>query len=103
QAASGAIKKAADLVKSNLADQLKTITDQVQRERAANFEALQRLLLRHDLPDSSYDVNVTLEGQSRYQARMIGSAGIKVSWVIELEIPGSHVFAGVLKVERVAP
>lgn len=97
------IKKAAAQVKTLLGNEIKNIGTQVQSERQASMKALERLLLKQDLPDSVHRVNLKLQDNSSYLARLAGSAESKVEWVIDLEVPSDSLFASPLRVEKIMP
>jgi hypothetical protein len=72
-------------------------------ERDACFKALERLLLRHTLPESLVSTRLSIEGGSRYQAQQTGLVPYGLEWTTSLAIPEGHPLATVLRVERVVP
>ena len=69
-----------------------------------NFQHLETLLLQHELPESSQVVNVRLSKSGRYRAELSGSAtGIELSWEMNLDIPGDHIFKEPLRVRALMP
>lgn len=104
QAADDLIKRAAAGLKQGLADHLSGVGSQVQRERSSNLRALEILLRNRELPDSQRHVEILLEaGGTRYSAQVRGKADIGIDWVQALDIPASHMFAHVIKVEKLSP
>ena len=104
QGADDAIMRMAGQIKQNLSDQLAQVAGQVQRERSSPLRAIEMLLRRGDLPDSSSHLEVALGGaRSPYVAQVRGRADIGLEWVQALDIPSSHLFAQLVKVERLSP
>src|SRR5262249_5459374 len=65
------------------------------------MKALEGLLLRHDLPETTLGMQLQVVGGTRYAARLLGSTSFGLESVIELEIPAGHLFSHVLRVDRV--
>jgi hypothetical protein len=104
QGADDAIMRVAGQIKQALSDKLAQVASQVQRERSSPLRAIEMLLRHRDLPDSSSHVEVALSPtRSVYAAQVRGRADIGLEWVQSLEIPSSHLFAQVVKVERLSP
>ncbi|HYU16142.1 MAG TPA: hypothetical protein VEL05_08730, partial [Candidatus Acidoferrum sp.] len=104
QGAEDAIVRMAGQIKQTLADQLAQVAGHVQRERSSPLRAIEMLLRHRDLPDSTSHVEVMLSGsRAGYAAQVRGRADIGLEWVQALDIPTSHLFAQLLRIERLAP
>ena len=105
QGAEDAIMRMAGQIKQALSDQLAQVSNQVQRERTSPLRAIEMLLRHRGLPDSSSHVEVTLApgGLGGYAAQVRGRADIGLEWTQVLEIPSSHLFGQLVKVERLSP
>ncbi|HWM87620.1 MAG TPA: hypothetical protein VNO33_17320 [Kofleriaceae bacterium] len=103
QGADDAIMRMAGQIKQGLSDQLAQVAGQVQRERSSPLRAIE-MLLRRNLPDSTSHVEVTLTGsRSGYAAQVRGRADIGLEWLQSLDIPATHLFSQLVKVERLSP
>ncbi len=104
QSSDDAIKRTIGQIKQALNDQLTQVVGQINRERSGNLRALEMLLRHRDLPDSTHHVEVVLASDGRgYSAQVRGKADIGVEWVQSLDIPTSHMFAHLVRVERLSP
>jgi hypothetical protein len=104
QSSDDAIKRTIGTIKQALNDQLAQVVSQINRERSGNLRALEMLLRHRDLPDSTHHVEVVLAGDGRgYSAQVRGKADIGVEWLQSLDIPASHMFAHLVRVERLSP
>ena len=105
QGAEDAIMRMAGQIKQALSDQLAQVASQVQRERTSPLRAIEILLRHRGLPDSTSHVEVTLApgGHGGYAAQVRGRADIGLEWTQVLEIPSSHLFGQLVKVERLSP
>jgi hypothetical protein len=104
QSADDAIKRTIGQIKQALNDQLTQVVGQINRERSGNLRALEMLLRHRDLPDSTHHVEVVLAADARgYSAQVRGKADIGVEWLQSLDIPGGHMFAHLVRVERLSP
>ena len=104
QSSDDAIKRTIGQIKQALNDQLTQVVGQISRERSGNLRALELLLRHRDLPDSTHHVEVVLAGDGRgYTAQVRGKADIGVEWLQSLDIPSSHMFAHLVRVERLSP
>ncbi len=70
------------------------------QERGACVEALERLLIRHDLPDMKWELRLLLTGNGHYGCRAQVSTGFGASATLELEVPKDHLFERVVRVDR---
>jgi len=73
----------------------------VAREREASVQALEALLLRHDLPDTKTSLSVQAQGSGLYAARLRASTPYGVDATIELDVPSSHLYGNVIRVARI--
>ena len=104
QSSDDAIKRTIGQIKQALNDQLTQVVAQISRERSGNLRALEMLLRHRDLPDSTHHVEVVLAADGRgYSAQVRGKADIGVEWLQSLDIPSSHMFAHLVRVERLSP
>jgi len=91
-------------VHSTLEAELSQLRATVTQGRAENLGRLEALLLRHDLPESTQIVNASLGKDGRYSAELVGSAaGTEVSWVMDLDIPGDHLFNEPVRIRELLP
>jgi hypothetical protein len=72
-----------------------------ERDRGGPMQALATLLLRHDLPDATTEVRVTLGGGSRYVAQLHVLALTDLEAVVDLEVADDNAFAHPLRVDKV--
>ena len=72
------------------------------QERKACVDALERLLVKHDLPSMSSELRVSLARGGHYicQARVSTAFGVDAS--LELDVPIDHLFERVVRVDRLA-
>ncbi len=98
------LRKAAESLKAQVAAGNQEIQVRKQRERAGNAKITERLLLHHELPDSTNTVAITLNGEgSGYGARVDGSCKQGLRWTFAAEIPAQNQFHEVLKVSTLSP
>ena len=71
-----------------------------ERDRGGAMQALGTLLLRHDLPDATTEVRVTLGEGSRYVAQLHVLALADLEAVVDLEVADDHAFARPLRVDK---
>jgi hypothetical protein len=104
QGADDAILRMAGQIKQSLSDQLAQVASQVQRERSSPLRAIETLLRHRDLPDSTSHIELSLSAnRAGYTAYVRGRADIGLEWVQALDIPASHLFGQLVKVERLSP
>ena len=87
-------------VKSGLNDDLARMAAQITRERSSLLGVLEKLLVKHDLPDAKQKVVVSMVGTTNYEAKLTESA-LHLESVLELEIPTDSIYAQPLRVEKV--
>jgi hypothetical protein len=103
----GAIERAAgDAVKSEIAqtkttlaaEQAKLDAERAQ-ERQRCVKALERLMLRYDLPDSETSVVISTAGQA-YAAKLRSTTPFGLVTTLQLEIPQANLFAHDVRIDR---
>lgn len=104
QSSDDAIKRTIGQIKQSLNEQLGQVVAHIGRERGGNLRALELLLRHRDLPDSTHHVELVLAPDGRgYSAQVRGKADIGVEWLQSLDIPPGHLFAHLVRVERLSP
>ncbi len=101
RAAADAVRNELAAVRGVLTSAIADIEADALRERDGCVAALEKLLLRHDLPGTESSVHVGLEGGQSYSARMRGKTSFGLTTLLQLDIPASSLFAHDLKVERI--
>jgi hypothetical protein len=101
-------KSAAELVRTEtsnvrtaLAGEQSKFEGASARERETCVRALEHLLLRHDLPDTQLVLSLTAQGGTRYVGRLRSTTPFGVIAMLDVEIPGAHLFGHVLRIDRV--
>jgi hypothetical protein len=74
---------------------------QADRDRGGAMRALGTLLLRHDLPDATTEIRVTLGEGARHVAQLHVLALDDLEAVVELDIADGHPFSHALRVDKV--
>jgi len=75
-----------------------------KRERAANARIIEHLLLNHELPDSTNDVDIALSSDgASYSAEIKGKNQQGLHWRFIATIPPDNQFSGVKKVGDLIP
>jgi hypothetical protein len=72
-----------------------------EQARTACENALGTLVLRTDVPDAVAIVRMSVGGDGQYDAQVTARTSYGLSWSFPVEIPSSHAFARVLRVDRV--
>jgi len=70
-------------------------------ERGKCVKALEALLLRHDLPSTTSSVHLKANGNAPYAAELRTKTPLGVVATIELDIPASHLFGHIFRVDRI--
>lgn len=96
-----AVRRESAQVRAALAADLQLIEAEAATLRGRCAEALEALLVQHDLPDAEETLSVRWTG-SAYEARLRQRARFGVDAILELELAGSSLFAHDLRVDRVA-
>jgi hypothetical protein len=76
-------------------------TAEATRELGVCLEALQRLLLAYDLPETHVGLHVGLAG-TRYATRAILKTAFGLEARLDLEVPAGHLLAEIVRVDRLA-
>ena len=74
---------------------------QAARERQACMEALQALLIKHDLPEAAVSQQLAVVGGTRYAGRVHQATSFGFEAALDLDIPSDSLFAQMVRVERV--
>ncbi|HJZ84390.1 MAG TPA: hypothetical protein VKN99_04425 [Polyangia bacterium] len=73
-------------------------------ERESMLRALERLLRRHDLPDSQMGLNLELPaGEGPYRGRVLVASSLGLDSMLVVDVPPGHRFARPLHVGEVVP
>jgi hypothetical protein len=92
---------AIDRVRAEAEGEIGRLVSQAERDRGGAMQALGTLLLRHDLPDATTEVQVTLDGGARYVAQLHVLALDDLEAVVDLDVAEGHAFAHPLRVDKV--
>jgi hypothetical protein len=101
QAVGGITRAEIERVRSSLASELARIDAQAHQERAGCVQALQELILKHDLPEMTTDIKLEQQDGTRYRARVHARTTYGLEADIEVEIPASHQLAHVLRLDKI--
>jgi hypothetical protein len=103
------VRAAADLVRGTATDIRSTLDAEVNKrdadaaaEREACVEALERLLVKHDLPGMKSELSLVLVGGARYVCRANVTTGFGLGAIVDLDVPVGHLFERVVRVDRLA-
>ena len=91
---------AIDWVRAEAEAEITRLAAQAERDRGGAVQALGTLLLRHDLPDATTDIHVTLGEGSRHAAQLHVQALGDPNAVVELDIAEGHPFSHALRVDK---
>jgi hypothetical protein len=92
---------AIERVRGEAEGEIARLASLAERDRGGAMQALGTLLLRHDLPDATTEVRVTLAGGSRYVAQLHVLALVDLEAVVDLDVAEDHAFAHPLRVDKV--
>jgi hypothetical protein len=102
------VRSAGELVRAATAEARATLDADVARrdaeaarERELCVKALEVLLVKHDLPDMTSEMRVALGG-GRYACRAQVTAKFGLEAAVDLEVPASHLFERIVRVDRLA-
>lgn len=100
----GTLTRHTDAIKNDEATSQRTVQNKKERERASHPKHLEPLLLRHQLPDSAWFVDL-LATQERlsYRAETHGSCKQGLSWRFVVDIPKDSAFSQPIRVSHYAP
>ncbi len=102
RAATDQVREELDRERSHLQATLQKLEDRAQLERDACVSALEALLLHWDLPDTTWEVGVVLEGET-YTAVLSGTTPYGASTIVELCTHTSDTFDKIQRVGHLAP
>ncbi|MBE7452065.1 MAG: hypothetical protein HS111_25230 [Kofleriaceae bacterium] len=103
RAITDAVQRELGRVRSGQGGELEQIVAELQRLRERCVSALGALLTTHDLPGAEETVTVQWAGAGAgYEARLIQHAELGLEATLALEIPAGSLFAGELRVDRLA-
>lgn len=103
RAITDAVQRELGRVRSGQGGELEQIVAELQRLRERCVSALGALLTTHDLPGAEETVTVQWGGAGAgYEARLIQHAELGLEATLALEIPAGSLFAGELRVDRLA-
>jgi hypothetical protein len=88
-------------LRSSLAAEVAKVEAAAAAERESCAKALELLLRKHDLPDTTTSSEVVLTGGARYACRTRLLTAFGLDTTMELEVPAGHLFAEPLRVEKV--
>jgi hypothetical protein len=91
---------AMDRVRAEAEGDIARFTAQADRDRGGAVQALGTLLLRHDLPDATTEIHVTLGEGSRHAAQLHVLALDDLRAVVDLDIAEGHAFSHALRVDK---
>jgi hypothetical protein len=69
-------------------------------KRRESADALERLLIKHDLPGMKAEIQIVIVGAGNYVGRAYVSTGFGVSGTLLLEVPKDHLLERILRVDR---
>jgi hypothetical protein len=101
QSAANLTRGEIERVRANLATELGRIEALAQQERGNCVLALQELILKHDLPEMTFDIKLEQQDGTRYRARVHARTSYGVEADIDVEIPASHQLAHVLRLDKI--
>ncbi len=91
---------AIDRMRADAEAEIARLTAQAERDRGGAVQALATLLLRHDLPDATTEIHVTLGEGSRHAAQLHVHALDDLNAVVDLDVAEGHVFSHALRVDK---
>src|SRR6266849_9918495 len=101
RATSDLVRMEVEKVNSALAGELSKVDVLCASERAGCEKALESLLIRHDLPRTKKVLTLKAQGNGPYTARLRMSTPFGVAATLALEVPSSHMFSHVVRVDRI--
>jgi hypothetical protein len=101
RSSSDLVSAAIDRVRADASAEIAQHVSRAERDQGGAHHALETLLLRHDLPDATTEIRVTLDEGSRYAARLHVHALDDLEAVVDLGIADDHVLSHPLRVDKV--
>lgn len=96
----GLVRAEVAAVQATLESEQQKRNAQAASEREGCVNELERLLVKHDLPDMTMHTQVGLTAGGRYQCRGRLTTGFGLAATLELEVPSGHLYAQLLRVDR---
>jgi len=100
RAAADAVRNETAAVRGVLTSAIAELDADGLREREGCLLALEKLLLKHDLPNTESSVHLAIEGGNRYSARLRGKTNFGLITLVQLEIPPDNLFAHDVRVDK---
>jgi len=100
RAADGLVRTEVAAVQAALESEQQKRDAQAAREREGCVNELERLLVKHDLPDMTMHTQLALTAGARYQCRGRLTTGFGLAATLELDVPSGHLYAQVVRVDR---
>ena len=94
------VRSSIDRVRASAAGDIGRLDDEARRDRERCGEALGAFLRRHDLPKMTSELRLEQQSGNGYAGRLYVRALDGVAAVIELDIPASHPFGAVVRVDK---
>jgi len=100
RAADGLVRTEVAAVQAALESEQQKRDAQAAREREGCVNELERLVVKHDLPDMTMHTQLALTAGARYQCRGRLTTGFGLAATLELDVPSGHLYAQVVRVDR---
>jgi hypothetical protein len=94
------VRSSIDRVRASGASDVAAIEEEARRDRERCVEALGGFLKRHDLPQMTSELRLQQEAGTGYAARLYVRALENVQAVLDLDVPPSHLFGTVARVDK---
>jgi hypothetical protein len=101
RATSDLVRKEVEQVNALLDGELSKLDALAVSERMSCEKALETLLLRHDLPRTKKILSLKAQANGPYTARVRMSTPFGVAASLDLDVPASHMFGRVIRVDRI--
>ena len=104
EAAARAIADEKATLTADLANRAASIDRETSGELSRMLAALEKLLRKHDLPDTESAIDVELpDDGSRYRGRVLLMTPLELEALMTLDVPDDHLFSKPLRVGAVCP
>ena len=100
RSADGLVRSEVAAVQAALASEQEKRDAQTGREREGCVKELERLLVKHDLPDMTMQIQLALAAGGRYNCRGRLTTAFGLDATLELEVPSSHLYAQLVRVDK---
>jgi len=94
------VRGAIERVNTGSAGDVAKLDEEARRDRERCGEALGNFLKRHDLPKQTSELRLQQENGTGYAARLYVRALDNLMAMLDLEIPSSHMFGSVVRVDK---